>query len=130
MTMRQGAFYRSPVVRLAFIISGAFLTYALSPWAPEPWHDTPSLRFLHMVLPYSFMAAGFAVYTLLLLGPIRCVIVADAIGLALYLIAFVALLVTVRFDRPTNPFAITGVALAVVLHFAACRLAIYENESA
>lgn len=118
-------FYRAPFVRYAFILSGSFAAYALSPWAPRAWHDTSSLRFITSVMPLWPMAGAFAVYVALLLtGNLLCVIVADFLGLWLYLIGFVALAVTIRPDRPTNGIGDAAVFLSIVLHFAAARLAV------
>lgn len=122
---RPREFYRAPFVRYAFIVTGAFAAFALSPWAPPAWHDTASLRFITSVMPLWPMSAAFAVYVLLLLtGNLACVIVGDFLGLWLYLIGFVALAVTIRPDRPTNAMGDAAVFLAIVLHFAAARLAV------
>lgn len=123
-------FYRTAITQYGFALAGAFLAYALSPWAPPPWHDTPSLRWLHSVMPYSVMAGGFALYTLLLLTHrIVATVIADFIGLAAYGTGLVAVLVTLRMDRPTNPLLIASLFLACVLHFAAGRLALIQKEA-
>lgn len=130
MHPRPLPFYRSQWTRWLFIATGAWLTYTVSPYAPAPWHDTPSLRWLHQVLPYWLMAGLCAVYVLMLArNHLTLVIVADYLGLALYLLAFVALLATLRDWRPTNPFAIAGTLLAVGYHLHAGRLAVHDREA-
>jgi hypothetical protein len=118
MSRPHREFYRATFVRYAFVLTGMFAAYALSPWAPGPWHDTASLRFITAAhCPLSVLSAGFAVYVLLQ-------VTGNLLGLWLYLIGFVALAVTIRPDRPTNGMGDAAVLLAIVLHFAAARLAI------
>lgn len=117
--------YRIPLTRWSCAITGAYLAYALSPWGPAQWRDTPSLRWLHQVLPWIALTVLFGLYTVLLAwGRLRAVIVADGIGAVLYGWELIALAVTTRTDSPTNPLAIAAVLLAMVLHIAAARLAI------
>lgn len=121
---RRVPFYRSIIVRYSFILSGSFLAWSLSSWGPRPWRSTPSLRWLHQVLPWPLMSAGFAVYVCLLVwGSVKSSAVADWLGLFMYGCAFIAAVVTVRFDRPTNPIGIGALFLVCVLHYAAARLA-------
>lgn len=130
MIRRSLPFYRSNVTRWAFILTGTYLAVSLSPWGPAEWRDTPSLRWLHTVVPFPVMVAAFAAYVAMhLLGSLRIVVLADYLGLALYGIGLVALLVTVRLDRPTNPLAIAAVALACVLHYMAGKLAVNDKEA-
>jgi hypothetical protein len=114
VSSRALPFYRSPVTRWALLITGVGLALAFAPWGPSAWRDTSSLRWLHQLLPWPIIALLFTVYA------------ADWLGLFIYGCEFVALLATIRLDRPTNPFAIAGVFLACILHFAAARLATFQ----
>lgn len=124
------AFYRSPITPVSFVLSGAYLAFALSPWGPTAWRDTPSLRLLHQVLPWPVLSAGFVAYVVLLLTrSLTAVIIAEAVGLVFYGSGLVALLATLRPDRPANPLAIAGLFLACVLHVLALRLAVIQRET-
>jgi hypothetical protein len=120
-------FYRSPVTRWALFTTGFGLAMAFAPWGPTAWRNTPSLHWLHQLLPWPLISLLFAVYALLLLwGRTEAVAAADWLGLFIYGCELIALIATIRFDRPTNPFAISGVFLACILHFAAARLATFQ----
>lgn len=124
----ERVFYRSEVVRWALILTGGYLAYALSPVGPTAWRETPSLRLLHHVVPWPVLSAGFVVYVLLLLwGRVSTGEWAAWLGLFMYLGELIALLVTVRAEHHNNPFGISGVFLACVLHFASARLATYQR---
>lgn len=123
--------YRTQVTRWALILTGMFLAVSFSPAGPTQWRDTPSLRLLHHLLPWPVICALFTVYTVLMLtGGLRAAIFACFLGLGLYGCEFFALLLKLDVHQKTNPFAIGGVFLACVLHFAAGRLAVYEKEGA
>lgn len=128
MCGRQLAFYRSHVVHVAFILTGIGMAFALSPLAPSQWRQTPSLLWLHRLLPWNLLCAGFVVYVLLLLwGTVLPTLIADFLGLFMYGCELVALLATLHVSHRTNPFAIAGLFLACVLHFAAARLATLQE---
>lgn len=120
-------FYRTTWTRFTFIATGAYLAVALSPWGPDQWKNTPSLRWLHLVMPWTLLAVLFAGYVLLLLwGRVEAVAVASAVGAVLYGWELVALIATLHVHRPTNPLSIAAVFLACVFHLAAARLAIIQ----
>lgn len=119
-------FYRSPFTRVAFIITGAPLAWVMSPWGPQEWHESPSLHWLHLVLPWSLLSGLFAVYVILQVwGEIHAIAAADFIGSVLYGWEFVALAVTAQAHR-VNPIAIAAMFLAFAFHLAALRLAIIQ----
>lgn len=125
----SGPFFRWWFVRWWFALCGGFLTVYLSPWAPREWHNTPSLHWLHQVLPYWAMSAGFLLYTILLIADrLSGVILADFLGAAMYLCETVALIWTVDLDR-WNGWAFVAFATCVVFHIASGRLAVYLHES-
>lgn len=129
MTHRQRVFYRNELVRWSFMVTGGFVAYTLSPFAPTGWHDTPSLLWLHRVLPWPILAAMFALYVVLLgTNRIGCVVVGDFLGLFMYLCELVALCVTAP-GHPVNGLAFAAFFLACVFHGAAGRLALYDLES-
>lgn len=120
-------FYRGDATRFALALSGCYLTFALSPFGPTQWRNTPSLHWLHSVLPWSLLAVLFAAYTVLLLwGRVEAVGAAEVIGAVLYGWELVALIVTVQLHAPANPLAIAAVFVACVMHLAAARLAIVQ----
>lgn len=124
---RRLPFYRSPITRFGLAVTGGFLAAVFSPLGPDQWRDTPSLHWLHQCLPWPLLSALFLIYTLLLIwGSLPAIVTAETIGLILYGWEFVALLVTSRTDKPTNPFALAAVLLACVLHAAAVRLTIIQ----
>lgn len=124
------AYYRSRVTPFSFILSGLFVAFVFSPWGPRQWRDTPSLRLIHVLLPWPLVFVIFLVYVVLLATRrLGCAVLAAAIGLAMYGMGFVALIVTLRPYNPTNPLAIAGVFLACVLHYLALRLAIIQQEA-
>jgi hypothetical protein len=121
-------FYRSSIVNWAFTLSGAFLTFDLSPWAPAGWHATPSLIWLHRIFPWWALSLFFAVYTLLLLsGRILAVAVGDMLGAFLWLCGLIALGWTFNGGRG-NPWVLIAFFLVVVFHLAAGRLAFAQRE--
>lgn len=126
--VRQLAFYRSRTVNIAMILCGAFLTFALSPWSPTQWRSTPSLIWLHRVLPWPAISIAFLVYTVLLTwGTVRAAVTASFLGLALYGFEFLALIVTAH-GHPINAFGFPVFFLVCVLHLAAGRLALFQRE--
>lgn len=128
MIRREQAFYRSRFVRWAFIVSGLLLAIVFSPWAPTNWHETPSLLWLHRFMPWPFIALLFLTYSLLLLwGTVHASVIADFLGLFLYLCDLLALLATSG-GHAINPLVLVAMGLTCVLHFAAGRLALLEQE--
>jgi hypothetical protein len=102
-------FYRSPVTRWALFTTGLGLAVAFAPWGPTAWRDTPSLHWLHQLLPWPIISLLFALYALLLLwGRTEAVAAADWLGLFIYGCELVALLATIRFDRPRTPSPYRG----------------------
>lgn len=123
----SGPFYRTPLIRFALIAAGVPLTWAFSPWGPDQWRDTPSLHWLHTVLPWSFLSLLFAGYVVLLsTGNVVAVAVAEVAGAVVFGWELVALVVTLHPARPTNPLAVAAVFLTCVFHIAAARLAIIQ----
>lgn len=131
MCGRQRAFYRSPVTQVAFVLTGLYMAYAFSPWGPTEWRKTPSLQQLHRGVPWPALVAAFLIYVALILAGSRS-ITAGALGayfgLLLYLVGFAAMIWTLHLSHKSNPFALTGIILACVLHFGAARLATYQRE--
>lgn len=118
------AFYRSPATRWFFAVSGLALALAVSPLGPPAWKDTPSLRFLHIVLTYPVMSLGLVLYAgLLMSGRLRLIIAGDLLGACIYGCGFVAMLVTTRFSQPTNPLAVIATLGYARYHLKAARLA-------
>jgi hypothetical protein len=121
-------FYRTALTRWSFIITGLGVAFTLSPFAPAAWHDTPSLRWLHHLLPFPLMACGFVLYVALLATDrLDLVIVADFLGLFMYLCELIALVVTASHNR-FNGITTAAMCLACVYHYAAGRLALYHRE--
>lgn len=129
MILRDHAFYRSTLVRATFIVSGGYLASLLSPWGPVALRNTPSLLWLDRVIPFDVLSVAFLVYTALLVwGSIEASVIADFLGLFLYLIEFIALCVTAP-GHPNNGWVFCAFVLAIVFHIAAGRLALYEREA-
>lgn len=123
------AFYRSPLTPVSFVIGGLFIAFTLSPLGPREWRDTYSLRLIHSLIPWPVMSGLFLAYVVLLCcRSLIAVIVADCLGLGLYGIAFAAVLLTLRLDRPANPIAIYALGLACVMHLLAVRLALFDLQ--
>jgi hypothetical protein len=129
LTDRARSFYRSPLTPVAFVVTGLFCSWSLSPWGPQRMTEAPSLQLLRHAMPFSLMAAAFLLYVVLILtGQIRAVILADCIGGVIYLSEFLALAWTSHDSSNIgNPILIAAVLLAVVLHALALRLAIFEK---
>lgn len=130
MIRREQAFYRSSFVRWAFVGTGLLLAVVFSPWAPTDWHASPSLLWLHRFVPWPIVSGLFLIYAVLLIwGSVKASIVADWLGLFLYLCEFLALSATSS-GHPTNPIVFVALFLTCVLHLAAGRLALIEREEA
>lgn len=120
--------YRSSFVRWAFIVSGLLLAAAFSPWAPYHWHSSDSLRWIHQWVPWPVIALLFLGYALLhLWGSVAASITAGLLGLAIFMAETIALAFTARADK-FNPIIFVAFFLVCVLHFAAARLAVQEDE--
>lgn len=130
MIRRERAFYRSNFVRWACAATGLMLAVAFCPWSSDRWHATPSLIWLHQFLPWPLMSALFLIYAVLLTqGSVQASVAADYLGLFLYLCEFIALIVTAG-GHPSNPLVFVAFFLTCVLHLAAGRLALTEQEEA
>lgn len=117
-------FYRSVVTRIVFIITGLSMAWALGPFGPALWHETPSLEWLHSLIPWSVLAGVFLIHSLLLWwGSLPASILADWMGVFMYGAGLIALVRTVSVGRPTNPYAITACLLAVTLYYMAAKAA-------
>lgn len=131
--LRPPAFYRSTMGPVGLTASGLFMFYALSPAGPAVWRETPSLLWLHRVLPWPVMAVGFLLYVvLLILGSFvwtRGYALGCWLGLYLYACGFAASVATLRLDHKTNPYLIAGTFLAGLLHYLSGRLAEIQGAS-
>lgn len=127
---RPHPFYRSTVLRWCFIASGTFLAFALSPWSPQAWRLDPSLAAIARTVPLWIGSVLFGVYVVLLLvGRASVDVVADYLGLFLYLCALITRCVSAMHHHPLNPFFVAALFLTCALHSAAGRLALAERES-
>lgn len=126
----------APIVRWAFIVGGVALGIYLSPITPTWWHDTPSLRWLHYVLPWTVQSAGFILYALLLLSNrIGPMIAACALGAFFFLCELVALCATIgrnpliQGHHVVNGYLFVGLFLVIAFHVAAGVRALLDLES-
>lgn len=124
MIRRPLPFYRSRITRVVFIVSGLFMVWALGPFGPALWHETPSLEWLHSLLPWPVLATGFLIHCVLLWwGTVPASILADWMGVFMYSFGFIALVRTLSVGRVANPFAIAACLLAVTLYYMAAKAA-------
>ena len=126
---RPLAFYRSIFMRRVFIATGLFGAWSAA-FSPAQWHNTPSLRLIaHLGLPWPVLSIPLALYVALLTwGQPLAVELADWLGLWMYLVLVISVAVTIRSDRPFNPFVFALALVGTAAHLHAARLAHYDRR--
>lgn len=108
---------RSELLRWCEVTLGLYLAVVFSPLGPDAWRDTPSLRWLHAILPWTLLLVLLVAYVVLVaVGQAWAYVLGSALGVVLYGWEFVALFVTLHLNAPSNPFVFAAMTLAVLLH--------------
>lgn len=120
------AFYRTPVLRWAMILTGGFAAFGL--WfGPETWRQGPAVLWISQLVPIPVTVAALLLYVALA-ATRRTFLAACLLGMGIYGTYTVAVIVITIQGQPSSALGVAAFVLVVAEHYAAARRAEFDRN--